>query len=702
MQRFVRSIVLLVTGCISVVIIGVLLALFFFEPNDFRDRVTSIAKKQIGRELVLGDIDLKLFPWIAIEIGRTELGNPEGFSEGVFLSFEEASFSVKLIPLVLRQEIQAGKITLNGVEVNLEVASDGMDNWHDLISKEVEQDSVDPVIADFDVGKVVLINAAISYSDMSAGAFYEVANLSVETGRIAANTPFGVTGQFDVSSGADGINGHLRVDSEVTIEPATLILEGSNISGSILGVLVDPIAFEFDSRKVAVDLAAEQVSLGDMDLNLLGVTIAATFEPFSYADLHGPKVGISIDDFSVIELMGKVAGPTLELSDSSALQHVSISANVLLSEKHIQLSTMSVNIDDSHITGDMELPLTPTGQVLFDFQADAISMDRYLVFAGDGFAKSDSASDIEIPTALIHKLSVDGRLGIKEIAVAGLEASNIEVTVNSSHGRLRIATLVTGFYDGRYTGDLTIDVSKELPVLSASQHIENANVGALLLALADIDDISGTAKASAAVLGSGHTLPEIIDDLAGQVSFELVDGVWEGTDIWYQLRAARSLFRQEVPPKPTLPVRTPFLSVEATGSIDKGVFANNDFSAVLPFLELSGGGEVDLTTTEIDYSLEVNVVERSDLLAGDWADVLADFQDTVVPVKITGSLESPEIRPDIEQIFRARVEESVEETKEKLRDRVLKQLLGDGEEEDGGEESVKKLGKDLLKKLFNN
>ena len=90
------------------------------------------------------------------------------------------------------------------------------------------------------------------------------------------------------------------------------------------------------------------------------------------------------------------------------------------------------------------------------------------------------------------------------------------------------------------------------------------------------------------------------------------------------------------------------------------------------------------------------------MLAGDWADVLADFQDTVVPVKITGSLESPEIRPDIEQIFRARVEESLEETKEKLHDRVLKQLLGYGEEEDGGEESVKKLGKDLLKKLFNN
>ena len=304
--------------------------------------------------------------------------------------------------------------------------------------------------------------------------------------------------------------------------------------------------------------------------------------------------------------------------------------------------------------------------------------------------------------ALIHELVLDGRLSAQEIVVAGLEASNFEISVNSSHGELHIATMATGFYDGRYTGDLTIDVSKDLPVLSGSQHIENANAGALLLALADIDDISGIAKASAAVLGRGHTLPTIIDDLAGQVSFELADGAWEGTDIWYQLRAARALFRQEVPPTAALPARTQFLSVAATGSIDKGIFTNNDFSAVLPFLELSGGGEIDLITTEIDYSLEVNVVERPDLLAGDWAEDLADFKDTVVPVKITGSLESPEIRPDIEQIFRARVEESLKETKEKLRDRVLRQLLGDGEEEDESEESAKKLGKELLKKLFNN
>ena len=231
----------------------------------------------------------------------------------------------------------------------------------------------------------------------------------------------------------------------------------------------------------------------------------------------------------------------------------------------------------------------------------------------------------------------------------------------------------------------------------------------MMKAVGDIDDLSGTVNGNLQAQSAGFTVSAITEDLAGSVLVELVDGAWEGTDIWHQLRVARAIFRQEVPPEPTLPARTEFISVKATGDIADGVFTNNDFLAILPFLQLAGSGTVDLNTTEIDYSLEVNVVERPDLVAGNWGRDFADFKDTVVPLKITGSLESPNVRPDMEGIFRARVEETIDETKEKLRDRLLRRLLGSDEsdEESTGEEgdeedSLKKLGKDLLKKLFNN
>ena len=106
------------------------------------------------------------------------------------------------------------------------------------------------------------------------------------------------------------------------------------------------------------------------------------------------------------------------------------------------------------------------------------------------------------------------------------------------------------------------------------------------------------------------------------------------------------------------------------------------------------------------------VLDRPEFMAGATEAELADFTETVVPLKITGALPSPSIRPDIEGIFRARVEEAIEEQKEELRDRLLDRLLGGQEEpppegdpnaesEQEAEEDPEER-RDLLKKLFEN
>ena len=169
------------------------------------------------------------------------------------------------------------------------------------------------------------------------------------------------------------------------------------------------------------------------------------------------------------------------------------------------------------------------------------------------------------------------------------------------------------------------------------------------------------------------------------------------------------MFRQEPAPKPTLPARTEFTSVTASGFVTDGVFTNNDFLAELPFLQLNGKGLVDLNTSEVDYSLEVRVLDRPEFMAGATAEELADFTETVVPLKITGPLSSPSVRPDIEGIFRGRVEEAIEEQKEELKNKLLDRLLGTGKPPEEGdpdaeevteEDPEEQLKKDLLKKIF--
>jgi AsmA protein len=106
----------------------------------------------------------------------------------------------------------------------------------------------------------------------------------------------------------------------------------------------------------------------------------------------------------------------------------------------------------------------------------------------------------------------------------------------------------------------------------------------------------------------------------------------------------------------------------------------------LPFLRLTGKGIVDLPAAQVNYSLEARVLDKPELMSGVSEAELADFTSTIVPVKITGSLASPNVRPDIEAVFRQQVEGAIEEQKEELKNRLFERLLG-GDEEDQADEN---------------
>jgi AsmA protein len=151
------------------------------------------------------------------------------------------------------------------------------------------------------------------------------------------------------------------------------------------------------------------------------------------------------------------------------------------------------------------------------------------------------------------------------------------------------------------------------------------------------------------------------------MNFELKDGTYEGTDVWYELRRARAQLKQETPPEPVLPPRTPFSSVRATGVVTDGVLRNDDFVADLPFMQLTGNGDVNLPDGSVDYSLKARVLRKPEALEEATPEEIDDFTKTVIPLRITGPLASPKVSPDVEAMLRERVEE---ELKDKLEDKL--------------------------------
>ena len=228
----------------------------------------------------------------------------------------------------------------------------------------------------------------------------------------------------------------------------------------------------------------------------------------------------------------------------------------------------------------------------FDLTADRINLDAYMAPADESAAAAapGEAVDIEIPVDMIRALKASGKARLKQATLSGMLFENLELGLESAGGKLRLYPVAAELFEGTYTGDVRIDASGDIPSISVNEKVDGVSLTPFAMAMFDNDKVSGTIRGSFVLAGAGATLSAIQRDLDGNLSFELLDGQINGTDLWHQIRSARALFRGEQAPVARVPPRTEFSSIRVSGPVQNGVFSNNDFLAELPFLRMTGNG----------------------------------------------------------------------------------------------------------------
>jgi len=621
---------------------------------------------------------------------------------------------VRMLPLILQQKTTVGTAALDGLIVNLEVATDGSTNWDDITdadsTSEAGQAEAYGQPTAVDIASIRVSDANVSYTDAQTGSTYSIANLSFSSGEIASDEPIDMDAEFDFSVAPGEVGGRLEIRSTITMtEDATQIsIQGLNVSGTLRGITEELTEFNFDSRAVQIDTTEQRVALGEMDISVLGMSMSADIEPFSYAGAIQPKAELRVAEFSLKELMRALDIEPPVTADANALSRVSFNANAVVGENDISLQAMTLELDDSTMVGSLSLPLSESGTLRFDLNVDAINLDGYMAPTDGGIAAADAgdSGDIEIPVDMIRALNASGSFKIDRALLSGMEFTNLQLGLNSANGRLRLYPLSAELYDGTYNGDVQINAANDIPSISVNEKISGVNLASLAKSMFDQDNITGLINGSFVLSGRGQSVADIRQDLDGNMAFELVDGAWEGTDVWHELRAARAMFRQEPAPEPRLPARTEFTTVRASGTVTDGIFENNDLLAELPFLQITGSGIVDLPAAQINYSVQARVLERPEFVSTVSAEELADFTKASIPLKITGPLSAPNIQPDIEALLRQQVDQAIEDKKEEIKTRLFERLLegdegpADNEATDGEDSLEEQLKKKLLKDLI--
>jgi uncharacterized protein involved in outer membrane biogenesis len=118
----------------AAILVGVLLAAAalalhaLVDPQRLKKAARDRALAAWERELLLGDVELSLFPWPSLRAAKVAVANPPWAKEPHLLQADLVRADLELLPL-LTGKVRISSLALDGVRAELEVGEDGAVSW---------------------------------------------------------------------------------------------------------------------------------------------------------------------------------------------------------------------------------------------------------------------------------------------------------------------------------------------------------------------------------------------------------------------------------------------------------------------------------------------------------------------------------------------------------------------------------------------
>ncbi len=693
MGRIGKIIALVLAALFVLVVVTVLLVALFFDPNDYKDRIEAAVESETGRSFeIAGDLELRLFPWLRVTSGEMRLGDAEGFDAEHFARIEGMAASLRLLPL-LQRRVEIGTVRLVGLDLNLAVDADGRTNWDDLVDADDDAPPPEPVepgdgfdLRDLSIGGVEVRNANVRYSDARDGQRYTLDDfdLTLDAVRMGEPVPLQFSARFtqalpEMAGEVDGrmrltldlADGRvqvarLRVDLGIEGGAAAPLraldgrLEIDDIVAGLAGGAVRVSGLHLDGRARADDLPADGVTAdvridrvdfdGDAGTVAVQALRVAALDLTLEADLEGEGLGNTprlsgrfvVPDFSARGLLDAFEVDYTP-ADEGVLRRVGAEGRFALAGEDLRLDDFMLRLDDTRLDG---MAGRVNGRIVFDLDVDDIDLDRYLPPADDEAPEDEGSGDldaVEIPSELLRDLDAEGEFRVGRVRLADLEFTDLVVAVRAENGDVRLNPLGASLYEGRYIGDIRLDARGDTPRLALDERVEGVQLNPLMLAMFEVEQLTGRIDGRFSLGATGHTLGEMRTTLNGDMAVSLDDAAWTGVDIWHQIRAARAQLQGRSAPQRSDPPRTEITELQATATVRDGIVRSEEFLALLPFLRMTGTGEINLVSAELDYRLDAQFLDRPELARDE---LMGELRGRTLPLRIDGALASPRVRPD--------------------------------------------------------
>lgn len=267
---------------------GALALKAFFPPERLRQIAEPQLERRIARDVELGSVNLKVFPYVAIRLGDVRVANPPvGFSASPAVQLDALDLRLELLPL-LRRDFQLSQVRLVRPLIRYEVAPDGTNNFTGLWvtdSTRTADRRSEGSGSSFDIEDLVLVDGDFLYLN--------------NPGRRALR--FGVEAEFDVSP-AEREGGPLASTGAFFLTEGLMVARGSDTTRLPDTDIRYRAVFDPSDGRIAVP----EITVEAAGLNVTGQATSRVDE-----GLRSVRLDLSTDEFGIADLLARMPEGTM-------------------------------------------------------------------------------------------------------------------------------------------------------------------------------------------------------------------------------------------------------------------------------------------------------------------------------------------------------------------------------------------------------
>jgi AsmA protein len=481
-----------------------------------------------------------------------------------------------------------------------------------------------------------------------------VQNFDLEMGSFADKQQVPISLHLDADRGVAGegakFDAKLTLTSDAAAERYHMDAVSFTSDATMAGV-EQPIRVTLTVPSIELDMVAQTLSVASFDMDAAGAHVTGSVAGTKIVDALALKGSVQLAPLAVRDFLPRVGVTAPVTRDPKALAQLAVAGNFTYGGNAAHLQDLNVTLDDTHLKGSAAVTDLDTDALEFALAVDRIDVDRYLPPA-DQPAAAPVSPEPNAPPA--RPIDAHGTLTVGSVHVSVLDLTSVAVTLVDKDKVLRLFPLKAAVDGGQYTGDVTLDSRGAVPVLSMDEHLTGVDVGKLVAAGSKKIHVSGHGNVNIKATAHGAAADAIEKTLNGHFDLNVVDGAVEGIDLDYALGQAEALIRRQAPPDTQNTKRTKFDALKMSAELAGGVATTKDLTIVSPVLKVAGQGSANLPTQAIDFAIVANTQGAAGNLQ--------------IPVKVTGTLTSPTVRPDIEALAKGQLKQKAQDLiKDKLK-----------------------------------